>query len=742
MPKALNPILGFLDEGVLAPATSALAFRANDAGSLATTTRTMQVYGLSDFIDEVIGTAQGEAILAHGGDDKVNAGQGDDLVDGGAGRDFINGGEGHDDLHGGLGIDTLQGGEGDDVIDGGAGVDSVAGGLGNDLYRVFGEADLIDERTGEGHDTVITDRTTFTLQANVEDLIAARGRSLTAVNYTGNEGHNLLVGGYGNDTLSGGAGRDQLDGRQGADRMVGGKDDDVYSVDNAGDIVVEQAGEGRDSVVSTLDWVLGDHVEALTLRNADGTMEHGMKGTGNALDNTLLGSVGSDLLRGLDGKDLLGGGAGNDTMEGGSGDDTYLVDDAGDKTLEVAGGGTDLVRTSLATHQLQGEVEHLEFFVSIGANGQPTSPVRFHGIGNDGANRITGWSLQDTLEGGAGNDTLDGGQGADDMTGGQGNDQYIVDHVGDVIHETSAPGGGNDTVLLKAASHTLAENVENVYVHSGQAAYVVGNKLGNVIVGDSGKDSLAGLEGQDTILGMGGDDLIDGGAGADLMYGNAGNDTYTVDDAGDKVVEQAGEGFDTVLVANTGMAYTLTAEVENLRFVAGGNHVGYGNDGANDIRGASGADTLNGGFGKDTVDGGDGDDVLMGAFGNDWVIGGKGDDWLSGGQGADSLVGGDGADRFVFSSVDLGSQDRIIDFTAGIDEIDLSGIDGRADVAGDQALWFRGSADFIGGGQGSVRLDVSGADRVVLVDANGDGAADLSIALTGAPTPGLFDFVL
>ncbi|MBB94223.1 MAG: hypothetical protein CML68_06445 [Rhodobacteraceae bacterium] len=64
--------------------------------------------------------------------------------------------------------------------------------------------------------------------------------------------------------------------------------------------------------------------------------------------------------------------------------------------------------------------------------------------------------------------------------------------------------------------------------------------------------------------------------------------------------------------------------------------------------------------------------TLVGTAGNDVLTGGAGDDILVGGQGADQLRGGDGADVFVFDMGD-GALDKVMDFQAGTDTLDLSG---------------------------------------------------------------------
>ena len=68
------------------------------------------------------------------------------------------------------------------------------------------------------------------------------------------------------------------------------------------------------------------------------------------------------------------------------------------------------------------------------------------------------------------------------------------------------------------------------------------------------------------------------------MIGGAGNDTYTVDNAGDVVIENAGEGTD--LVKTSLAAYTLTTNVENLTGTAATGQTLTGNALANTITAA------------------------------------------------------------------------------------------------------------------------------------------------------------
>ncbi|MFL6846579.1 MAG: M10 family metallopeptidase C-terminal domain-containing protein [Allosphingosinicella sp.] len=232
----------------------------------------------------------------------------------------------------------------------------------------------------------------------------------------GNDVDNVLNGNAGADHLEGRLGNDTLIGGLGADVMLGGLGNDAYVVDNAGDIVTEVAGEGTDSVSSSISYTLTDNVENLTLTG------DALNGTGNALDNaitgdalgnTLLGGLGNDTLTGLGGDDTLNGGAGADTMIGGLGNDLYFVDNAGDSVVELGGQGTDTVSSSIS-YTLGDNVENLIL------TGSATD-----GTGNGLDNVLTGNALSNHLSGGAGNDRLIGGDGVDYFTGGAGNDTFV-----------------------------------------------------------------------------------------------------------------------------------------------------------------------------------------------------------------------------------------------------------------------------------------------------------------------------
>lgn len=258
---------------------------------------------------------------------------------------------------------------------------------------------------------------------------------------------------------------------------------------------------------------------------------------------------------------------------------------------------------------------------------------------------------------------------------------------------------------------------------SGGDAFKIGTQFDDYLNGKDGDDVLQGGHGDDLLVGEDGDDLLLGGAGDDKLYGGAGddhlygdhgddlmvgglgNDTYYVDSAGDRVVEQAGEGVDHVYST---VSLTLADNVENLTLQGSSGLMGEGNALDNRITGNAGWDTL---------------------------VGGAGDDTLDGRGGRNTLIGGEGADNFVFSTLsvprsifDIPTPDSIVDFQTGLDTIQLMGsvfsaLAGGIDAGNVAFGAARDANDHI-----VIDRDLFGNNRV-LYDADGAGdAAAIHIA--------------
>ncbi|WP_210496469.1 Calx-beta domain-containing protein [Microvirga antarctica] len=659
----------------------------------------------------------------------VDLGAGNDSAYGSAGNDTIQGNDGDDHVHGEAGNDILSGGAGNDTLDGGAGADAMAGGLDDDTYTVDDAGDIVTEVAAAGADTVRSS-ISYALTAEVENLILTGTADLAA---TGNGLANSLTGNAGNNRLDGGAG---------ADVMAGGAGNDTYVVDDAGDVVIEAADAGSDTVRSGISLVLADNVEALVL-----TGSGNLDGTGNALANTLTGNSGDN---------RLDGGAGADTMAGGAGNDTYVVDHAGDVVIEQPGDGIDTVEAAVSivlganveklvltgTEALAGTGNALEntltgnegdnwlnggagadtmagdvvielpgdgidtveaaISVALGANVENlilTGTESLSGTGNDLANALTG---------NAGNNRLDGGAGADTMAGGAGNDIYLVDNAGDVVLE--ALGEGTDTVRA-AVSFALGDNVEQLVLTGTGDIDGTGNALGNVLLGNSGNN------------------VLDGGSGADILTGGAGDDTYVVDSTGDIVSEVAGEGVDTVRAS---LSWTLGAHVENLTLTGTADIDATGNGLANVLTGNAGSNVIDGGLGADMMRGGGGDDTYIvddagdvvseaPGGGNDVIrasisltladeveslvltgngdlsgtgnglantlTGNSGNNVLTGGGGNDTLDGGAGNDTAVFAGA-RGNYTLVANADGSVTVTDTVGQDGQDIVRNVESLQF------------------------------------------------------
>ncbi|MGE5516692.1 MAG: hypothetical protein ACM31D_12810, partial [Bacteroidota bacterium] len=583
----------------------------------------------------IVDLAAGTATHAGGGVDSLS---GIDKVVGSRFADTLAGGSGADTLQGGGGNDTLIGSDVDIAVFGGqvSGY-SIVRNVANGAWTV---TDL-DARDGnDGTDTLVGIERAQFAGGLLTDLDAIR------------------FGGSYADTVIGSDGTDVLIGRFGANCLEGLGGDDVYVIDRDSDGVSENVNEGIDEVRTALAaYMLGANVENLTYIGVGAFI-----GTGNALDNTLVGGAGNDELSGRAGADRLDGGLGSDTASyeissvavnvnlatginsGGdaAGDvlvsienligschDDVLAGDAGANTLD-GGLGSDTASYAASTLAV-----NVNLATGINSGGDAAGDVLVSietVIGSAYDDVLTGSAYDDKLDGGAGNDKLDGGGGNDKLDGGAGNDTLD----GAAGNDTLAGGAGNDTLTGGAGSDKLD--------------------------GGAGSDKLDGGADPDTLIGGAGNDTLDGGAGTDTLVGGTGDDVYVVDrpyvnfiSTNDVVTENADEGIDEVRTALA--AYTLGVYVENLTYIGMGAFTGTGNWLAN---------TLVGGDGNDTLDGGDGNDTLDGGAGTDTLAGGNGNDTLDGGAGSDTLEGGNGNDVYVIDSAsDVVTEDAY----AGIDEV-------------------------------------------------------------------------
>lgn len=500
------------------------------------------------------------------------------------------------------------------------------------------------------------------------NIVAIVRGTLAADRLVGTADADQIYGYDGNDRLSGEAGNDYLVGGAGADIMAGGQGDDVYEVDSTGDYVVEAPGEGIDRVRASVNHTLRENIEILVL-----TGGANINGSGNALDNTIVGNAGNN---------ILNGGAGADIMIGGAGDDVYEVDSAGDRAIEAAGEGIDRVRASV-THALGANVENLILLGTADING----------FGNALANIIAGNAGSNVLNGGAGDDTL---------IGGAGDDVYDVDSARDQVLE--AVGQGHDRVRT-TVSHALKANVEDLSLHGVGDINGFGNALANSIIGNAGNN------------------VLNGGAGDDVLAGRAGDDVYDVDSYGDRVIEASNEGHDRVRTSLS--EYTLSANVEDLSFTSAAFPIyGVGNALDNMIIGNGNRDSLWGGGGNDVLYGKDGNDLLIGEAGDDILIGGAGDDEYNVDSTSDRVqeLAGEGTDlvRASISYTLAANVEKLV--LEGWASINGFGNSSNNTITGNaRANVLNGMAgnDVLIGGAGNDVYDVDTIDDVAVEEENG-----------------------
>ncbi len=526
-------------------------------------------------------------------------------------------------VNGGQGNDTFTTANGNDFLVGGAGNDTLDGGAGNDSF--IGGAGEDSVTGGAGDDTanlnVSTDGADAINLGDGNDRVAvtAAAASQVRLTFTSAEVGNGSPNDGGTLTNQDGGLAVRIQAEDGADGLTG----PVSRADDEGTTFV--AGNGvtfdvRDLVSGVQR---GDQFRTATLGTSAGDT---IDGTGEA--DYINAGGGDDIVRGLAGDDFLVGGAGDDTLDGGTGadgllggagDDDYTVDDSADRVIEAVGGGSDTVFTSVSYRLDAGQ--EIERLELLVSTGTA-------------ALALNGNEFNQTLIGNDGDNTLDGRGGDDVLFGQGGNDIYGVDSENDQVVE--AVGDGNDTIFARS-SYRIAtgQEIETLRLlgSTGTAPLVLnGNAFDQTLIGNNGNNTLDGSGGDDVLIGRGGDDI------------------YGVDSASDQVVEAVGGGNDTIFARSS---YSLAAgqEIETLRLL--------GSTGTADL------------------------DLTGNAFGQT-LVANRGDNTLDGRGGADVLTGGRGADTFVFlTALGNGNVDRITDFSAADDTIELSETVFRALSAGE-----------------------------------------------------------
>ena len=708
------------------------------------------------------------AITGTAFDDRITTGNNDDTVSAGAGNDVVTSGLGNDTLVGGLGIDGLgrdftavstavsinlrtdaitaaygtiaafeyfsgvTGGAGndsfvttavqaDDYVTGGGGDDTATFYEGYDRYTAGSNnvdrlvIDYSAQNTNKGIESSLNVDTNGGWYGNfyVDGNTRVDYSSVETFQITGTAYDDSIYTGDGNDTVAGGAGFDYIRTGGGVDTLDGGTGIDGVARNMTGasyNIVVNLAAGTATAAIGT--------IKNFEYFGAGGTGFAFTTGDGNdQLVSTTLQLT-----------DYVDTGTGNDTFTSYNGYDRYTAG-VGTDRLVIDWSGVDNLAGISSVQQGADTTGGYQgyYYVNNVQRVDFSSVEAFTVTGTKYADVLAGKEFNDVLSGGAGDDRIYAGSGDDVVDGGAGIDGLQKDMTGIGVKVTVDVDAG--TLSLPGSSFT-------------------------------GIEYLLDLRGGEK------DDKITTGHGLynDVVWGNAGNDTASFFGGSDTF--NAGSGTRDVLVidysaVDTDAAVSSSVNVDNDNggfrgyFSAGGvaevsftgtevfNVTGTRNN--DTLNGGDGADTLDGSDGRDTLNGGGGLDKLFGGDAADTLNGGDGNDQLTGGAGGDTMTGGAGADKFLFGPGDINGAngsfaylDRITDFEAGVDEINLSRIDADTGAAGNQAFTFVTGA-FTAAGQVHL-VNVAGV-TYLQGNFNADLTADFSIRVEGT-APLATDLVL
>ncbi|HQV04926.1 M10 family metallopeptidase C-terminal domain-containing protein [Novosphingobium sp.] len=720
------------------------------------------VYGNQGFAPNTVnlnnsGLLAGAIRSGNGSDVFVNTGTITGVIELRDGNDSFDGRTGVQSgaIHGGAGSDTIQGGSGNEVISGGTGLDSLQGFGGNDRLVILSPADVVAGETYDGG--LGTDTLYFDFSGDPAPLVDITGVNLVSLE---------RLEGLGGSTV-------RLTGSQlTAFSYVGGPN---VQLATGGSIILAGTMIGSSAIF------LADLVTALDLSTA--TSENPAQAItiyGGALGDTVIGSAGRDFLIGYagndnlsggDGADFLVGGIGADTLNGGNGNDGFAIDSLAELSAGDTINGGDGI-DSLQITFIEGNADYrllsvtgVETLYAISGEYLLTIPIadlktfstiigNFFVLGS-GSQNLAGQNISGSIiqmvdaitsfdiSGATGGATVSGGASDNTLTGGVQEDHLLGANGNDTVYG----GGGGDWIY------------------------------GDGLEGQTGNDTLFGQDGNDFLYGGAGNDVLDGGAGANMLFGEAGDDRLIVGAGAYEQMIDGGDGIDTLALTAD---YTLVGDMLgierielgafemtldgtqfNTGLASNATITGTGSLTVNmvsgqilfltpmtiastvtiEANGTSGIDVIKGPIGAAmTVSAGGGTDQIRTGNLADTIDGGADNDKIMGLGGADNLTGGSGADQFRYlfaSDSTLAAQDRILDFTTGTDKLDFRALDADPLTAGRQTISFIGTSAFATNGTAQARYVDSGADKLVQIDLNGDGAADMQIVLVGHAGQGL-----
>ncbi|MBK8458526.1 MAG: hypothetical protein IPL47_16565 [Phyllobacteriaceae bacterium] len=634
------------------------------------------------------------------------------------GDETLNGRGGRDTLFGLGGADTLNGGDGEDTLDGGDDADTVSGGNQNDTIRQHNDGFANTIGGGLGTDTLDLGLSTFGWIINGTGGSSGIGAGSTSLTISSIE---ILLGSNSGDTMFQSGSLERIEGRGGNDRIAtavslgasdffdGGADTDTF------DFSAFETG----AFLQLSSGVFVNGPRALNFENA----------TGSQFDDTIFGTVGSNVIRGNGGADQIDALDGADTVEGGGGNDVIVQ--RNDGGIDTVNGGAEFDILFLG-------LSNAPWVISGVAGASTVTSVNLSLI-----EQITGSDFSDQITQSGAVRVIEAGTGDDRVTTGQ-----------ILVNDFRYDGGADRDVIsfanfLNPAIFVMASGFLNGANRAFNFESAVGSALDDTIIGTSGDNTVEGGNGADTIYGGDGFDGLFGGGQRDALYGEGGEDFLSGgDEVGDGDVIRGG-GADDVILGGAGNDQLfgdsgadnlqggagidlLFVDAQDVIYQGGGDKdflivadAAGGSWSANDIEnwiGASGNDKFDassadfltvqqGQGGSDTLVGGSDRDFLFGGSENDFLFGNDGSDTLEGGAGADEFDGGGGSDFFRIDAAD-----RVFNGGDGRDVIVA------LDAAGVFAFLAPTSVEFAVGFTGNDIFDATGAG--FFVEMKGLGGSD------------------